>query len=37
MIVAAAAAALAALPAHAAGMKTLDGKATKSLAFADKI
>jgi hypothetical protein len=37
MIVAAAAAALAALPAYAAGMKTLDGKATKSLAFADKI
>ena len=28
---------LAALPAHAAGVRTLDGKTTKSLTFADKV
>lgn len=37
MIVAATAAVLAALPAHAAGMKTLDGKTTKAVTFADKV
>lgn len=37
MAVAAVAAVVATLPAHAAGMKTLDGKKVKSLSFADKI
>lgn len=37
MIAATAAAVLAVLPAHAAAVRTLDGKATKSLSFADKI
>lgn len=37
LIVATAAAVLATLPAHAAGMKTLNGKSTKELTFADKI
>jgi hypothetical protein len=37
MTVAAVAAVIAALPAHAGGIKTLDGKKVKSLSFADKI
>jgi len=37
MALAATAAVIAAMPAHAAGVKTLDGKKVKSLSFADKI
>lgn len=37
MAVAATAALIATLPAHAGGMKTLNGKTTKTLTFADKI